>query len=742
MTDAIHNIDANIVQIALDRVKGDPFERFAHEFLSAVRGKDFIPMGGTGDGGADGLLDNGTYEMTKRQNAFIQISVQKDHRSKIRQTVERIKEFGRDIETLVYVTSKSITNHDIEAEELSEELGVFIRINDGRYIETNINHSTHTIAAFSNHLSGTVAFLSKVGSAELILSSKQTPNTAVYVFLEQELERRSGKIGLVEAVADSLILWALEDTDPENNIFYSKQVIENTILEALPAAAKLLKGSIQDRLKFLASKDAGLRRIRYHKNEDAYCLPFEMRQVVQKENEEDQALRVKVKASFSKRISNDLSHDEASEMSDLIISIVFNVIYKIFETKGLEFCNFIQGRQEDLEAASISHLVVEEVESRNLISPKVSKTIEEAQILLGRVFYHSNEEERLFLTKLSRTYALLFSLQVEPRIVEYFQNMSGDFKLFVGTDLIVRALSEHHLPPEDRMTCNLLAMLTQAGTKLILSEPVLDEVFHYIEVSDNEYNHWYREIDQYMKPEIAQQSSRIIIRSYFYAKLDPASHHSFSKSWGAYLGNFLEYQEIRSEKGKLQLSKYLQSKFKMSYQSRDDLLALCNTEEVNELAKSLENSKKKKVLAENDALLVYSIYGSRVKCNETHSASIFGYRTWWLTNEAAIQRGTRKIEQKFGAPYLMRPEFLLNFISFAPSMATVKTTYQSIFPTLLGIRLSDRIEPKALTNMLGKAKDASNHDAARLAVKIGEVADQLKSDFKKSYTSNISDKHE
>jgi len=41
------------------------------------------------------------------------------------------------------------------------------------------------------------------------------------------------------------------------------------------------------------------------------------------------------------------------------------------------------------------------------------------------VFYDSLEVERLYLGKLSRTYTLLFTLNTEPRLIEYFQAVTG-----------------------------------------------------------------------------------------------------------------------------------------------------------------------------------------------------------------------------------------------------------------------------------------------------------------------------
>jgi hypothetical protein len=76
---------------------------------------------------------------------------------------------------------------------------------------------------------------------------------------------------------------------------------------------------------------------------------------------------------------------------------------------------------------------------------------------IREVTYYSRSEERLFLGRLSRAYGLLFALNTDPRLIEYFQDMAADFYLYVGSDVLVRALSEH-LVEADQMTRNILRM--------------------------------------------------------------------------------------------------------------------------------------------------------------------------------------------------------------------------------------------------------------------------------------------
>ena len=73
-----NNIHPDLVEIALEKVDGFVFERFAQDFLSVLEGRSFVPVGGIKDGGADGLYDCGDgriyYQFTKQEN----------HRDKIR----------------------------------------------------------------------------------------------------------------------------------------------------------------------------------------------------------------------------------------------------------------------------------------------------------------------------------------------------------------------------------------------------------------------------------------------------------------------------------------------------------------------------------------------------------------------------------------------------------------------------------------------------------------------------------
>lgn len=81
----------------------------------------------------------------------------------------------------------------------------------------------------------------------------------------------------------------------------------------------------------------------------------------------------------------------------------------------------------------------------------------------------------------------------------------------------------------------------------------------------------------------------------------------------------------------------------------------------------------------------------------------------------------------------MRPEFLLNFIAFSPTAEEVRKAYEAVFPTLLGIKLSNRMREDLFRKLMQDASDLATIDEARTRVKMSEYSNRLKGDFFKEY---------
>lgn len=736
-------VNIELVEIALERVSGGDFERFFQAFYPALAGIDFVPLGGFHDGGADAfqgeLLFKG--KTHHRPGTFYQATTQEDFRAKIRHTVKRLREFGRDPQTLLYVTSRTVSAVDKEEEHLSGELDVSIKIRDRKWIAGNINHSQQTVVAFETYLKPSLSHLGKLGGATTIGGSANIDKDVLtlWVFLGQEIERRRGNTDLLEAVTDSLILWALEGTDPDKNSFMTRLEIRSKIEAALPSAVHFIRGVFDHRIETMAAKGNPTgREVRRYRRGDKFCLPYETRKIVATENTEDEILKRQVLDVYEERAARIPDAGE-TVLPNQLAKLVHRALELTFERNGLELVKFLSGGQDESRGLAISDQVDEAIEEAGLTGADTVRAKEVALDILRQAFYSSTEAERVYYGKLSRTYTLMFTLRNEPKIVEYFKSMSSNFVLFVGADIIVRALSERYLADVDQMTVNLLRILREAGATLILTHMTVEEVHSHIKTTDQEFRNLFHNVEPHVGKEFARHSRKILLRAYFYAKSDPLLE-ARPANWKMFIEQICSYADLYDDTvSRDQVKNYLMEKFGLEYLDETDMEELVDDDEAKNLAGQIESIKSEDVLARNDARHILAVYGKRRALRERYSPSPYGYRTWWLTHETKVRGYTRELVRSHAAEYIIRPEFILNFVALSPTTEAVRKSYGTIFPTLLGIRLSNRMREDIFKDVMRKVNNVCALDEARAKTMIVEMSNKLKGDNYKIYEANFSD---
>jgi len=232
--------------------------------------------------------------------------------------------------------------------------------------------------------------------------------------------------------------------------------------------------------------------------------------------------------------------------------------------------------------------------------------------------------------------------------------MAGDFRLYVGADLIVRALSEHYVPEPDQMTRNTLLVATRMGAKLILTEPVIDEVVHHFRRADAEYRRHIDEIEHRLTYDIAQQVPQIMLRAYLYARMNPNLAGRRPRCWQAFGQQFCSYETLHRPSAFDDLRQYLQVGFGLSYSSTAELESLVDLDQVSALADRLLPVKKDPRLARNDALMALAVYGLRRRSGETSRVMEFGWGTW-LTPRGRTRRRSPSRQSAVGQTSKSRP---------------------------------------------------------------------------------------
>jgi len=731
------NVRPTLLEAALEEADGFTFEEFGNSFLGAIRGENFVPLGRYKDGGADAFLDEPPAEVEgKKLKLFYQASKQKDAKAKIRHTAKRLKEFGREPDKIIYVTSRNISHIDKLAEELEDELDIRISIRDRGYILSHINDSEGTQAAYFNHLAHI--------NDKLALSSTEVESPLagtithpeVYLFLSKEYSGDGSNEALIKSVADTLILWALEGTDPDNSIFLTKEKIEGKIEAAFGEAVyKTIKGLIPHRLKALSTSEKNSRQIRVHKK-NKYALPYVTREFIKDQNAEDVTLRASILEVLEGRCIKNLPEDNEGS-SEVCAKIAYDSLVKCFEHEGLQLYSFLENScDSDGLQVSISDIVDDILETRKIddkeyiVKNAVIRSIHDS-------LYKGTVEEKKLFEKLSKAYTIYFMLKADPKVTEYFSKMKSTFQILVGTEIILEALSESALDDLNKTTTNTLKAISNAGGQLFLTDMVADEVITHIQATDYEFVNKYQWAENDIDFYIRQQANRILIQSYFRAKHDSIEGSKAPTSWDAYLNSFIDYKELHSDiQAKDDIIRFLQFEFGLKYVSLDDVYDLFTDEDhvdFEQIYSSLKKHKKKDILAKNDALMAVYTFCRRKKYSERAEVCNLGYKTWWLTREKSILPHVQDLMKRQCSKFMIRPEFLVNFIQLLPDAGQVRKAFGEAFPTTMSLALSRHIEPGVFSSLMAELKVATEMNDSRRALAIRKLSDRLKGDFDKDY---------
>ena len=376
-------------------------------------------------------------------------------------------------------------------------------------------------------------------------------------------------------MADSLILWSLEGTDPDKKKILTLEEIENRVLKALPSSRTYFRGVLKNRIDDLVGKGSGGRKVNYHRKESGYCLPYETRKKIREENVGDETLKLQVSEVFRNRAAGHASlANDNSALIEKCVAICHDVIHRSYHAQGLEIALFLESEEgSDSNLPSMIDIIDAAIHDQGLVGKEAGVIAQVCLSILRGTYYNSSKEERRYLRKLSRTYVLLFMLKNEPRVVEYFRNMTSNFNLYVGADLIVRALSEQMLPEDDQMTKNALKLLKASGSKVVLTDKTLDEVWYHFRSTHYEFVNKYQGIQHIMTATLASQIDRILIRAFFYAKIERSPKRREPYGWSNFLGQFLTVSEIARSSTRDELREYLVNEFGFEFEDEATLLS-------------------------------------------------------------------------------------------------------------------------------------------------------------------------
>lgn len=312
----------------------------------------------------------------------------------------------------------------------------------------------------------------------------------------------------------------------------------------------------------------------------------------------------------------------------------------------------------------------------------------------------------------------------------------SDLRIYVGTDIIVRCLSEAMVQEPSRGMTNSLKLLNSAGVRLRVTRQTLSEVFSHIRLSTsifrNEFESWFRHAELYQ----VKNCDRILIRSFFYAFLEPEKHTRQPRDWSDYLRNFgaaawfAKLDGLTSEEYIDEFGSFLVDKYNLDFVEIDEVIEKIDKSVedriTNEILQLRDNpSDGTRILAMNDAQMALFVNAERISRNEKVSSNLYGFNTWWLTEETTVLKALRKYKQRDDV--VMHPQFLMNHFILDPSfMKENQEENRRILPSLFGLRITDRVPPTEMKNFVQSIGDLAGLDEAAQRARIRHASNKLK----------------
>ncbi|MCF7916954.1 MAG: hypothetical protein K9L61_04175 [Candidatus Omnitrophica bacterium] len=708
-------VDPKEFEFVLSKIdNGFIFEKFASSFLSSVIGYNFIPHGGIKDKGIDGLEHIYHREGYKRQ--IYQMSIDKSSLPKAMDTLVKLAENGIEYDQLIFVTNQFFKDKHQFVDQAFERYKKPVRIYDIQWFSSNINVSEATVRAYRVFIDSHLYEFNKPGKSYIVGDFVSDPR--LFVFLRQQRDSARNDLRLDQILSETLIIFALEDTDPSKGIVKTADEINETIKRYIKFDPKLLKKTIRKRLSVLSS--GSQKKIQYHKKLKGYCLPYETRLQLQKKNIEDLTVHDHFQKSVAGRMDEYLKQIDV-KVRDCVV-LVESLLNKVFYDQGMEFSDFVlKGENQDAVEKMLPDFISATVEESSII-PKNRRVVKSILLMTIRdIVYQGTEIEKEFLKRLANTYMMLFLVQCDPKLVLYFSSMASRLNIYVGTSIIIPALSEIYGKPVNRRHWNLLKGAFGAGVSLIVNETIMNElVNHFIGIISAFKNDYRGNEEFYVHKNDTIFVKEIMIRAYFYAKMKGKT-----SSFNDFLDNFIDSSRASFSGIEASLIIFLKEEFGIKYFTNKSRNIHIDSEKEAKLVDELKVHKNSERKAKIDARLILAIYAFREKRNEKADRGMFGYKTWWLSQDVLTHKVLCDVFQEDIVSCYIRADFLYNYISLAPKKPEVDEAFKNIFPTLVGVNISAHIPVDIVDFVHQQIKEHKTKNPTRLKNALGSLSERL-----------------
>jgi hypothetical protein len=662
------------LEFALEHLKPHDwkrFEEFASEFLVSELPNLRTVASSSGDKARDAEL----FSPKDEPSVILQYSVTDSWSTKIRNTAQRLRETSATASVLVYVSSKRIgARADALRVSLRKDFQLLLDIRDCDWFLERRNSSAQTESA-SSALFEAIAQPILV-SKELIkgkaLGLSDVEARAALVYLNLQWEDDTRKKGLTKLCFEALVRSALRDTDSANHM--KREDIHNVV-------ARILSAHQRDQV--IRYTDAALARlnkrfIRHWKQQDEFCLAhheiLRLRDRLTELDSEDKSFQRTLGEGLRRTatlLGKDLSDKQINDCSQR----VRRILERLLLGSGEIFVKAIKTGTLQIATDNLSDVFVQDLGEH----PDAQRTGPDLFDLTTTCVYDlmatPDEPSKRYLRSMSDAYTLMAFLRETPDVKGAIGKMFSEGVIWLDTNILLPLFAETLIEESvGNKFQALLAAAREMGLKLRVTSGVLEELERHMNkclVYARSRARW-------------EGSAPFLVNMYL------ATGRSLA-SIGSWLENF------RGEKRPAEdLAEYIEREFgivriDLDVQSADPSLRGAVQEIFYQIRET--RAKARGVDVEPISLSRLAMHdtenyvGVIIKRKE-EKATPFGYSAWWLTLDKAAfavdDRLRSMLSQKPSSP-ILSPDFLANYLSFAPRRSRLSKTTASTLPLSLGM---------------------------------------------------------
>lgn len=579
------------IELALSRYTDYfKFEQLCFEVMGYYGFPRIKKIGGYKDDGVDAIETNNYYDEVQEKRVF-QFTMQKDTKTKISDTVNKLKKNGVDFEELIIVTSQSVNNIDGLTKDFRLKNKKNLQIFDLSTFVTVVGSHYDLLQRFFPDLNSQIQkdffndnYFSDSGEDQLSISMiKSTLLFSLSPDLKTSQQRKNlfdkSVLSIISSTDEGCGLKGIMDVFHKK---FGKILVDSQVKAALERL--IAKGLIiVDEEKYKASKKAkqeimtGIVHIEQRTNaliDDIIAQTHVVASGIKYSVDDDKQMWVNIKKTlnlFFKYYGTDLAM--------AVDSIVPNMV-----------------RQEELT---------------RLLKDNLQPDLGECLVYsLGEILSNPNEKQSEIISLWAKAFISTQLMRLDPMLGAFHGNTFKEKIFILDTDFVLNCMVKYG--KQSAVYSSLLHELIRIGCKVYITDNVVQEVVTHAEFANRNFNYFKNSFDAIDESVIYEQLKNVFVIDYYISMLRKDKEFS-SKSFSSYMLNIydpddpykfmLEVMENRLPKGVVIKDEELKKQVSIDMAERNILTKSIYEETIKTYKAAYRSDEENLQIAQTDAEL-------------------------------------------------------------------------------------------------------------------------------------------